>query len=362
MTLRRWRTAYFILANTALLIVAVQLAAHAAITAYQAVARARLVERPPEWAYTMSPHLTRADVEELWRLTGWMPFRYGGAAGFLHERITSRFININGFGIRSNGDPRRPMSALQGATWFFGGSTTFGFGVVDSDTIPAQLEQMLGTPVINFGVRGHGSTMENRLFNYYLRAGYRPARALFLDGINEVCEPDLFSPQLARLTARVQQGYAWEFGKPVVFAATNLRRLFTAPDRPPGRELALECDDQGRRNPLSAIVARTLAERDAVCRLYGVPCQTFVQPFGGVHGRHDDRAFVNSVEAQELRDLFAHLQPTWQQSGARFVTTALDGVDRHMWVDEIHYSPEGSRLIAAAISRHVASPERAPTP
>jgi hypothetical protein len=344
---------YLIAGNTALFILILQFAAHAAIVSYQAVARRMVYERPNQWALQQSPDLTEAEVQELWRLTGWLPFRFGGGAGFLQDETTSRYLNINRFGIRSNGDPDRPMSALNNATWFFGGSTTFGFGVQDHDTIPAQLERLLGAPVINLGVRGHGSSMENRLFEYYLRAGYRPARAMFLDGINEICDPDLFSEEMTRLTERVQGGYRPEFGKPVVVLAEGLFEKLRPAE--PTSTYPLSCDHDGRVNPLRDIIARILAERASTCALYKVDCRTFVQPFAGVHGRHDDQAFLRSVEAREFRELFAHLEPVWRAAGATFVTTALDGVAGHPWVDPIHYNPEASLAIAKAIAAQSAS-------
>lgn len=353
--MNRWRAAYIVAANTALLIMVLQWGAHGAILGYQSFARWALVRPPADYAAKALPELSQDELTDLWRVTG-VPFRFAGGAGFLHEQTTSKFVNINQYGIRSNGDPSRPIQKMQGATWVFGGSTTFGLGVPDHQTIPAYLEQILGTPVFNLAVRGHGSTMENRLFRYYLRAGYRPARAIFLDGINEVCEPDLFSNQMQRLTARAQDGYHWDFGEPVVFAFHALTNwlMNEAPyEREEGPELSLVCNDFGRHNPLADVVSRVLVERDTACALDNIPCDTFVQPFGGVHGPHEDVNFLHSQEARELQNLFRHLEPVWAVAGATFVTDALDRQTSGMWVDEIHYSPAANKLIATEIARQL---------
>ncbi|MEY4093427.1 MAG: hypothetical protein RLZZ53_626 [Acidobacteriota bacterium] len=361
--MKRWRAVYITLINTALLIVLLQWGVHGAILAYQAMAQRMLYEPPLNYAVRALPDLSPDDLEDLWRVTGWMPFRFGGSAGFLHEQTTSKFVNINQYGIRSNGDPSRPIDALDNATWFFGGSTSYGFGVPDNQTIPAYLEQITGAPVINLAVRGHGSTMENRLFRTYLRAGYRPRRVVFLDGINEVCEPDLFSEQMKRLTIKAQEGYRWDFGAPVVFAFNTLANALMVKqpyEREEGPELALSCTDYGRFNRLGEIVERNLRMRQAACDMDNVPCHTFIQPFGGVHGQHEDQRFLASHEARELQNLFRHLEPVWSASGATFVTNALDGVSSGLWVDEIHYSPVGNKLIAAAIARQLRALD--PTP
>ena len=351
--MKRLRQVYFIVANTAIVLVLAEAGTHVAIKTFHWVAPALSYQKLPEPARRNYAHMTPAEVDELLRVTGSLRFRYAPLVGFVQEATTSQFVNIDAYGIRSNGRGTRPITALEGATWFFGGSTTLGYGVADHETIPAQLEQILGRPVVNFGVRGHASPMENRLLNRYLRLGYRPALAIFLDGINESCDQDLFDDDLTQLVARMQDGSDWRFGEPVLYAYTRisrkLRRMRGLAVDPPDT-LDVTCADAGRRIPLRTIHGRTLAERDAICNLYKVECRTFVQPFAGIHGRHDDKAFTDSVDARYLRVLWDHLENSWREAGATFVTDALDGSDHHAFVDSAHYSAEASRLIAAAIA------------
>ncbi len=354
--MNRLRCPYLIVANTALLMVLLQWGAHGAILAYHAVAPWLLAVEPPEYAHDALAGLSEADARALWRVTAWLPYRFAGGAGFVHGQRHSRFVNVDEYGIRSNGGSGRAISALDGATWFLGGSTAFGFGVPDHQTIPAYLEQITGEPVINMGVRGHGSTMENRLFRYYLRAGYRPKQVVFLDGINEVCDPDLFSAQMQRLTQRAQQGYRWEFGEPVVFAFNSVMGWLTKPPREEieeGPDVSLSCDGSGRYNQLGEIVGRVLGEREAICELDAIPCYTFVQPFGGVHGRHDDTQFAATHEGRQMQNLFRHLEPVWRVHDATFATHAFDGVPPGLWVDPTHYSPRGNKLVAEIIHRRL---------
>jgi lysophospholipase L1-like esterase len=357
------RASYFIVANTAMLLLLVEGGTHVAIRAMQRAAPEVSYQQLTEPVRRNYSHMAPADVEDLLRVTASLRYRYAPVGGFVHAATASRFVNIDSYGVRANGPSRRHISAMEDAVWVFGGSTTFGSGVADHETIPAQLENLLARPVMNLGVRGDGSLMENRLLNYYLRAGYRPAMALFLDGINEACQADVFADQLSALVARVQNGYEWEFGRPVTYAFDKGRRRLQRltggeVDRPDRTELT--CVADGARNPLRAIHARTLAERDSLCRLYDIPCRTFVQPFAGLHGRHDDRAFVASAGAAHLRALFAHLEANWRAAGATFVTGALDRRDRHAFVDEIHYSADANRLIAEAMAASIAAPAAPP--
>lgn len=370
--MRHLRTLYFIVANTAILLLLAVVGTHVAITTY---------ERRPASAYRMLTepgkrnygHMSPVEVDELLRDTDTMRFRFAPGLGFVADAMTSRFVNIDAHGVRSNGKAR-DAGAIQDAIWFFGGSTALGFGVADHETIPAQLENILGRPVMNLAVPGYASSTENHLLNHYLRLGYTPAVAVFLDGINESCEQDLFEDELSMLVARISlTGYSWDVGQPVAYAyrrlSRKLKQLMGIPVPEPKR-LELMCASGGKRNPLRTIHTRTLAERDALCDHYKIVCRTFVQPFAGIHGRHDDRAFLAGPDAQDMRILFEHLEPSWRAAGAIFVTDALDRSDRHAFVDSAHYSAEASRLIAEAMAiklrsagaTTVAPPAAAPPP
>jgi hypothetical protein len=352
----RARQFYLIVANTALLFWFAQLGAHVLISVDRAL------ETPPRFADLSAPvqqnyaHMTAEDVDELIRATNAVRYRYAAVASFVHAPMASRFVNIDEHGIRSNGGPSRPLETFDDVIWLFGGSTTFGDDVADHESIPAQLERLLGRRVLNLGVRGDASLMENRLLNYYLRIGYRPALAVFLDGINEACRPDLFDKDLDVLVRQSQQGYVFTVGHPMVYAARQLRhRLWPPPDVPGPEALTFTCTEDGRAVPLRDIHARLLAERQTNCGLSEVPCVTFVQPFAAVHGRHDDQAFLASADARQLRRLFAYLEPSWREADATFVTNALDDHDRHAFNDEVHYSAEANRLIAEAMAHHLRS-------
>lgn len=356
----RLRTLYVVIANTAILVLLVELGAHVAITTHDFVWSffpAQTLIDPIKQNYA---HMAPADVEELLRTTNSLRFRYDPVVGIMQRATKSQFVNVDEHGIRANGTTLRDITTLQDAIWMLGGSTTFGFGVADRETIPAQLELIRARPVVNLGVSNFSSVEENRLLGHYLRIGYRPALAIFFDGINEGCQADLYQNELRVLVAEAQEGYSWEFGQPVIYAFTGIgRKLKTlAGFSQPQVQATLTCVQDGRQNELAVLHARTLAERAALCNLYRVECRTFVQPFAGVHGRHDDAAFLATADAKALRDMFHHLEPVWREAGATFVTDALDGYQQHAYVDEVHYSAAANRLIAEAIAARLASHDK----
>jgi len=354
----QFRSLYFIAANTALLVWTLQFAACVGLRAYDSIVPA--LSNPPMSAAVKRnyAHMSAADQDDLFATTKDLRFRYEPVVGILQRQTSSRFINIDSHGIRSNGGPHRGVAALEGAVWFLGGSTTFGDGIADRETIPAQLEQLIGRPVINLGVPAFATAHENLLLNHYLRLGYRPSSVLFLDGINETCEPDPYLKEMTTLLNRAQDGYSWDIGGPVAtayFRASRKAQKLAGIWVDDSERQTVACSRDGRPYPLSVFHTRLLAERDAICRLYKVDCHTLVQPFAGVHGRTEDlpTSFLEGARGQELRDVFVHLEPVWRAAGALFVTDAFDGYDRHPFVDEVHYSADASRLIAETIAKRL---------
>ncbi len=76
----------------------------------------------------------------------------------------------------------------------FGGSTTFGIGLPDEQTIPSYLGECAANhsrghlAVYNFGRPGYISSQELILFQQLLNSGFVPRVAVFIDGLNDFSE------------------------------------------------------------------------------------------------------------------------------------------------------------------------------
>ena len=133
--MKHLRAPYFIVANTAILLIALELGAHGAITVYHRVAPVLPMTRPTtqlaDVVKANYAHMASADVDAMLRVTNSLRFRFAPWVGYRQGETTSRFVNVDAYGIRSNGPAPRDVTTIQGAVWFFGGSTTFGYGVAD---------------------------------------------------------------------------------------------------------------------------------------------------------------------------------------------------------------------------------------
>lgn len=361
------RTVYVVFTHTVILFALIVTATHFALSWYQRSKAATIWQRLPEVVRRNYAHMSQADAAELLRATATMRYRFAPWIGMRERPTTSRFVNVNEYGIRGNGRPMATIAALQDAIWFFGGSTTFGYGVADRESIPAQLETAIGRPVVNFGVAAFFSAQENLRLYQVLRYGYRPSRVLFLDGINESCEivdDQRADPRFEDLL----NAYRWEpleILRPVAYVAWKLRdraKTFMGIDRPAPEGEELICAGPHGPQPLSVVHARMLAERESLCRLFALECTTLVQPFPGLHGRHEDYQSLPQADRLWYRDKFALLEGNWRASHATFVTDALDQHPAHAYIDSAHYSQAASTRIAHAIAQHIPGPGAAATP
>jgi len=361
------RAFYVIVTHTVILFLLVVTGTHLALSWYLRNKDATALFRLSPVAQRNYAHMSQPDAAELLRNTVTIRYRFAPWVGMRERPTTSRFVNVDEYGIRSNGRPMGAMTALQDAIWFFGGSTTFGYGVADHESIPARLEATLGLPVINFGAAAFFSAQENLRLFQVLRYGYRPSRVVFLDGINESCavvDDERADPRFEDLL----NAYRWEpleIVRPVAYLAAKLReraRTFMGMPVRVAEGDELICARPEGPQPLSVVHARMLAERESLCRLYALECTTFVQPFPGLHGRHEDYQMLPQSDRDWFRDKFTMLESNWRAAHAVFVTDALDQHPVHAFIDSAHYSQAANLRIAEAMAGHLRGTSLGRTP
>ncbi len=138
--------------------------------------------------------------------TGWYPacfreaseifkkFRWGSLGLWHSPRFNGQYITIE------KNNLRRTVHANQCARYegspkvfFFGGSTTWGWGARDEHTIPSCFSKLLPKAYIeNHGELGFVTSQELVLFVQTIKSNHVPDYIIFLDGVN-----DMFSAYLA---------------------------------------------------------------------------------------------------------------------------------------------------------------------
>ncbi len=139
------------------------------------------------------PHLKPDDVETIFRENRSVPLGYQPFVQFAEKPVSGKFVNVDESGFRPIEDQAKwPPQSDDDSIFIFGGSTTFGSGVRDNETIASFLHKHLkaagrkGVRIYNFG-RGHYfSSQERILFQQLLLQNHIPSLAIFIDGLNDL--------------------------------------------------------------------------------------------------------------------------------------------------------------------------------
>tara|TARA_B100000242_G_scaffold242191_1_gene182318 strand:+ start:155 stop:1291 length:1137 start_codon:yes stop_codon:yes gene_type:complete len=108
--------------------------------------------------------------------------KYKSFIGWRRENVEGKYTNISGsYNVRkSKGE------GIKNSVWFFGGSTMWGTGASDLQTIPSHFNSITNKPVYNFGETGWTSRQSlNQLINV-IGDEYTPSLVVFYDGVNDV--------------------------------------------------------------------------------------------------------------------------------------------------------------------------------
>ena len=139
------------------------------------------------------PGVGGEDLLQLLQESWSRPFVFEPFTQFKDAPFTGRFVNVdtNGFRHGKNQSPWPPL-ADNFNVFIFGGSTVFGYGVSDDQTVASFLQVKLSSvvgrrrvAVFNFGRGFYYSSQERMLFEQLLATGIKPDHAIFIDGLNE---------------------------------------------------------------------------------------------------------------------------------------------------------------------------------
>ena len=131
-------------------------------------------------------------IESWYRKIGSKVQKYEPLVEYVEAEYHGKFVKISEYGYRHIGDQANWFNPEDFNVFIYGGSTTFGYGVKDSETIPSYLQVYLKEhikdrkiAVYNFGVGYYYSTLERIRFLKHLTSGYKPDVAVFIDGLKD---------------------------------------------------------------------------------------------------------------------------------------------------------------------------------
>ena len=325
-----------------------------------------------ERIYQLPISVVREIIAECFTENAWIFEPY---VQFRERPRTGRFVNISTDGYRLNSATDRKVFDRTGpaSVFLFGGSTTFGYGVRDEDTVAAHLEALFrrdASPsappvaVYNLGRGYYGSAQEFLLLKSLVQRGLVPKVAVFLDGINEQFCPT-YSANIAEMFRIAQHDPAARLRE--VMASLPVMRLAFSSHR---SELAANAMYLNRALRGYSFECRCPEEIQSACypqwlktfglnkqliramaREFGFEVHFFLQPVGGYRNR-----FTTTPDGIKRPDhLWAEFErhPIMNGENDHSLTGILEHYQGEAFVDLLHYTSGVNRLIAERAYPHV---------
>lgn len=219
------------------------------------------------------------------------PFVEGQMAQWREAPYSGTYVNVSEYGFRISKDqvPWPPNARTHLIVFLFGGSTMFGYGVEDEQTLASHFQTLLASTdsalppaVYNFGQGNYNSTQELILFENLISRGFIPDLAIFMDGLNEF----FISPEpLSRVALKrdVRMSYFVReliLRLPMTRAARSLRaRMSSSRNSPESSDLNMPTKAESSliKNVLDRYIA-TKSMIEAVSSAFGIDTVFVWQP------------------------------------------------------------------------------------
>ena len=305
---------------------------------------------------------------ETWSRT----YMYEPFTQFTERPFTGEFVNVSEFGFRWSRDQGPwPPEPKHYTIFLFGGSTAFGYGVADDQTVASHVQQRLADETgldvraYNFGRSSYMSSQERVLFENLLLGGVAPDMAIFLDGLNEFAFHE--GPAYSK---RLEKAFNWRKTSSVAdfvnqlpmarFAAYVKRKMTTFAGQDPRPVGAEVVGNEAYNDPavIDEALRRYMQNKrliETVANEYGVHAVFVWQPIPlykydlEYHLFGDDDFGTNYYAAYG----YAHMAKLAAEGrlGENFLWCAdiQERLREPLYVDRVHYTGKASALIAATI-------------
>lgn len=308
------------------------------------------------------PHFTKEENDQVYYEAYSNPsFEYAPWLQFKHRNASGKYENSVGFLRKTIPDQSFPDTTDAQQVFFFGGSTMYGTGVTDSETIASIFtrlcrQQKIPVKTFNYGVPAFFSYQEYILLVKLLTRGDRPDKVIFMDGLNDVLQAPNSYYQEACFTDRNKQLLARGADSrrnliKKLWSKTHLYKLLVGKQMPPRNALP---EGVSEKEAVEVLVRNYLNLTESIrqlCALYKIDCYFFVQPvpYYNYSNRSGDPIAAKSEQGLDVRFkqfYQATKEASFRREGLFFLGDMLETKCDYPFIDKIHYSPEFSNRVA----------------
>jgi hypothetical protein len=317
------------------------------------------------------------DVLKQLLLENWTrPHAYKPLYQFVEPPYSGTYVNIHEAGFRHVADQGPwPPSDDAYNVFVFGGSTTFGYGVSDDETIASHLQKTLAQAkaepvhVYNFGTSFYFTTLERVMYQELLLNGFIPDAALFLDGINQFRHHRPFYSKFIEKWWADHEDPKMVFGPlrdkvPFLRLLSNMRQSFRDSVKKQreaqGNAIARSGEDWAETT--AWVIRRYESNKrqiEAVSASYGVEPVFVWQPMPYYDFDLKYHRFVDpDTDTENYPQGYADMDEINSAGGFGnnmiWAADTQQGFPSDVYIDYMHYSPKFSAKLATEITRRMA--------
>jgi hypothetical protein len=371
---RAYTSGALMLVNALVLFLFLNLAAHIALSMHESLSKDSPVSEKygVESLQQVYAGYDSDDVQELLHETWTRPYVYEPFTQFRESNYEGKYVNVDNNGFRNSKDQAAwPPPQEDINIFLFGGSTTFGYGVEDSQTIASHLQKNMRdringkVNVYNFGRGFYFSSQERILFESLLSSGYTPDLAIFIDGLNDFYHFD-GNPLY---TARLSRYVSGEAKKITLASKLPLIRLLNAIMESESDSNKVLVSESGNINYddshiLKSVINRYLENKriiKAVAADFDIKLLFVWQPVPTYNYDDSNHLFAGPDYQRHLFSRYGYPMMKNYINKAAYDDELLWAADlqkdikKPLYVDQVHYTGEFSEEIANFISEHLAN-------
>ena len=267
-------------------------------------------------------------------------------------------IHIDEDGYRRHGN--REGGPAQASIWLFGGSTMWGTGARDDETIPAYLEKITSRRTFNLGESGYVAHQSLNLLMKLFIEGGRPGDVVFYDGVNDI---ETKCRSSGNFFATVLDTYVRQAIREKSLEYLNIERVilplraFIAKlvQRGGSDAPVFDCHlDEKKADLIAKTMVADWAVAKALSVAHGARFTAVLQPVAYI-GKPNTSYLPDVANNEMLRKQYEVVYPKIKAELAKAnidyidLTAAFDGKEM-LYIDFCHVIPKGNRMIASALS------------
>jgi len=325
--------------------------------------------------------------------------KYQSFIGYRRNQFSGDVVNVdsNGFRISTN-------HKINDSVWFLGGSTMWGTGSDDNNTIPSIYAKITNKSVLNLGESGYNSFQELIQLQILLANGYKPEIVIFYDGANDggiFCKKNNF-PQLQHsytsrydnmirenrnLRKKLENKKILDieylvfklksfFLMPLTYFnkldeyndAKSKKNSHTKTENIKKNKKYLHCDDKNYAEKAAQFTISSWLNAYFILKEQNIPVKFILQPTASYYHHkyqldhiidYKKQAIIN--EEDSFVGYYEKLKQLWHLKCAKLnicdsfidLSKVFFDLNEEIFIDRVHISPNGNKIIATKIASDI---------